>query len=297
MLTAIVARPTSMETTQWWWHTCLVLQITEGIWLTLSRTNGGSRKYLLLLIWPRNRLKSSRIHSDIVHNETAAYTIFNETLAKALETSEQQMNVSFRIGAVSVPDHFNSSSKSVVMHALRDNGTPFGWMMRVLSSYHGSILTFPRSQCQDRFIQPPSDGIDDDAHVLLVDKSFDTISVRSAEFGFGGQWSLDPIEISDIDREFLPVAKESMSKLPRNFENAVISGDFNVPTAKRLWQSLQALDPEIAAKKGDGDLQEPSNVKAIGAACIARSFERHPEIIEDVYVKEGMSLPADHDEL
>jgi hypothetical protein len=285
-----------METTQWW-YACLVLQITERTWPTLSRTNGGSREYLLLLFWPKDRLNVSSIHLDIVHNETAAYTLFNETLATALETSEQQMNMSFRVGAISVPDHFNSSSKSVVMHPLRDIGTPFGWMMRVLSSYHGSILTFPRSQCQDRFIQPRSDGIDDDAHVLVVDKSFDIISVRSAGFGFGGQWSLDPIEINDIDRDFFPVAKESISELPGNFENIVISGDFDVPTAKRLWQSLLALNPEIAAKKGDGDLREPSNVKAIGAACIARSFERHPEIIENVYVREGMSLPVDHDEL
>ena len=147
------------------------------------------------------------VSREEIHDTETAVQIFTQALSGALAFSQTAAGEEFRIGGISVPDHFNDTSTSAIRKALGAVHPDIEIALRGRPSSYSALQTYAQDGCTNRYGGVDyADDTEDDDWVLLVEKSF-------------GRGRAIPAEIMPwgpaIDKEDMVVAIDSRDLLER----------------------------------------------------------------------------------
>ena len=252
------------------------------------------------------------IHGELVpapsdpYNDDQAREIFAEAIVNIQNVVSEVLEEDIPITVLSIPSHFNSSSKSSLWDAIRDAGQPIHRPWQIERWLNTARLAYGLNSCKAFGLTREKCDIDDGPHqIVYADYRFDSLELRVADISEHGAFPEYRSLVADLgfnrgrdilrirDALDLLVTSYFVVKTPQydrfDFLRAIIlSGETAEPLMKELRAAVAEAFPGHKDKIRDSI--DPLYVGAAGAAYQARQFALHPDLLKDIE-----PCPSDHE--
>ena len=224
-----------------------------------------------------------------VREDKTATSMLRQVLSHVLEVSNLVTEQPLRICEISIPEHFNQSSRTQALKALgrvsRFN-LEIDLHLRAHFSHFCTALTYPYDNCIDQHSASYDMPVGDwDDRALIIQKVFGRAKAFLPGYAPWGPIFLPYLKaeapaIKDLLQQGVPELLKSHRK---HVESIILSGELTLSEIASIEQFVATEFPELAGKIKKGTSSYgPQYVAAVGAACRAKSKALHP----DYYINE-----------
>lgn len=215
------------------------------------------------------------------HNPTDAKAILTSTLEQIQTKARLESGKLLRIGTITYPPYMNMQLPPELFSAANELDPHFNDWIRVRHSNVAAAVTFPPSDCWDRYMHYDGSSSDDEKFILVFTQNFDTLSIQLGSIFYDcpicfNKWASLPWPSSQATIQAILEDKLQGYK-PDEILAVFLSPEDAQTDLSPVKEAIQS-----GLYDSDSKIKVPSigneYVSAIGAACIALNYVLWPEV-------------------